>query len=58
MLGRNGAKGVLKHSRARCGFVEEVYTDSGCACRLVECAHDRTLVAMEIVNRQPGAKGS
>jgi putative transposase len=41
---RDGAKGVLKRSRARFPFVEKVYVDGG-------------YVALEIVKRPPGAKG-
>lgn len=33
---RDGAKGVLKRSRARFPFVERVYADGGCAVRLVQ----------------------
>ena len=54
---RDGAKGVLKRSRARSLFVEEVYTDGGYAGRLVQGAQDKTHVALAIVKRPPGAKG-
>ncbi len=54
---RDGAKGVLKRSRARFPFVEKVYADGGCAGRLVQWAQDKTHVALEIVKRPPGAKG-
>jgi transposase len=54
---RDGAKGVLKRSRARFPFVEKVYADGGYAGRLVQWAQDKTHVALEIVKRPPGAKG-
>lgn len=54
---RDGAKGVLKRSRARFPFVEKVYADGGYAGRLVQWAQDETHVALEIVKRPPGAKG-
>jgi transposase len=54
---RDGAKGVLKRSRARFPFVEKVYADGGYAGRLVKWAQDKTHVALEIVKRPPGAKG-
>ncbi|GAB4523756.1 MAG: hypothetical protein Kow00133_11820 [Amphiplicatus sp.] len=53
---RDGARGVLKRSRARFPFVERVYADGGYAGRLVQWAQDKTHVALEIVKRPPGAK--
>ena len=53
---RDGAKGVLKASRARFPFVERVFADSGYAGQLVEWARDRTHVAIEVVRRLPFAK--
>jgi transposase len=54
---RDGAKGVLKRSRARFPFVEKVYADGGYAGRLVKWAQNKTHVALEIVKRPPGATG-
>ncbi len=54
---RAGAKGVLKRSRARFPFVERFYADGGYASRLVQWAQEWTHVALEIVNRTPGARG-
>ena len=54
---RDGAKGVLRRSRARFPFVEHVYADGGYAGRLVAWAQSKTHLALEIVKRLPGAKG-
>jgi len=54
---RDGAKGVLKRSRARFPFVEHVFADGGYAGRLVEWAKDRAHIVLEIVRRMPHAKG-
>jgi transposase len=54
---RDGAKGVLKRSRARFPFVEKVYAGGGYAGRLVQWAQDKTHVALEIVKHPPGARG-
>lgn len=54
---RDGAKGVLKRSRARFPFVERVFADGGYSGRLVEWARDKTHVTLEIVRRMPWMKG-
>ena len=54
---RDGAKGVLRLSRRAFPFVETVFADGGYAGRLVDWAHSKTHVALEIVRRPPGAKG-
>ena len=48
---RDGAKGVLKRSRARFPFVELAYVDGGYAGRLVRWAKDRTHIVLEVVKR-------
>lgn len=57
MQDRDGAKGVLKRSRARFPFVEHVFADGGYAGRLVEWARDKTHVTLEIVRRKPWMQG-
>jgi putative transposase len=54
---RDGAKGVLKRSRARFPFVEHVFADGGYAGRLVQWAKDKTHVTLEIVRRMPWMEG-
>ena len=54
---RDGAKGVLKRSRARFPFVEHVFADGGYAGKLVAWAKDKTHVTLEIVRREPYMKG-
>lgn len=54
---RDGAKGVLKRSRARFPFVEHVFADGGYAGKLAAWAKDRTHVTLEIVRREPYMKG-
>lgn len=54
---RDGAKGVLKRSRARFPFVEHVFADGGYAGKLVEWAKAKTHLVLEIVRRPAGAKG-
>ena len=54
---RDGAKGVLKRSRARFPFVEHVFADGGYSGKLVACAKDKTHVTLEIVRREPYMKG-
>jgi transposase len=54
---RDGAKGVLKRSRARFPFMETVFADGAYAGRLVEWAKDKTHVTIEIVRRMPWMKG-
>jgi len=54
---RDGAKGVLKRSRARFPFVEHVFADGGYAGKLVAWAKDKTHVTIEIVRRKPYMKG-
>lgn len=54
---RDGAKGVLKRSRARFPFVEHVFADGGYAGKLVNWAKNKTHVTLEIVRREPYMKG-
>jgi len=54
---RDGAKGVLKRSRARFPFVETIFADGGYAGRLVAWAKDKTHVTLEIVRRMPWMTG-
>ena len=54
---RDGAKGVLKRSRARFAFVERVYADRGYAGRLVCWAKERTHMVLEIVKRSADQTG-
>ena len=54
---RDGAKGVLKRSRARFPFVERVFADGGYAGHLLEWASSKTHIVLEIVKRPAGAKG-
>ena len=54
---RDGAKGVLKRSRARFPFVEHVFADGGYAGKLVAWAKDKTNITIEIVRREPYMKG-
>jgi transposase len=48
---RDGAKGVLKRSRARFPFVERAYVDGGYAGRLVRWAERQTHIVLEVVKR-------
>lgn len=48
---------MLKASRARYSFVERAFADGGYAGRLVAWAKDKAHMALEIVRRQPHAKG-
>ncbi len=54
---RDGAKGVLKHSRARFPFVERVFADGGYAGKLVAWTKDKANISIEIVRREPYMKG-
>jgi transposase len=54
---RDGAKGVLKRSRARFPFVECVYVDGGYAGRLVRWAKDKTHIVLEVVKRRADQTG-
>lgn len=54
---RDGAKGVLKRSRARFPFIEHVFADGGYAGRLIAWAQSETHLALEIVKRPPGPNG-
>jgi transposase len=54
---RNGAKGVLKRSRASFPFVETVFADGGYAGRLVAWAKDKTHVTLEVVRRMLWMEG-
>ena len=48
---RDGAKGVLKRSRARFPFVALAYVDGGYAGRLVAWAKDKAHIVLEVVKR-------
>ena len=48
---RDGAKGVLKRSRARFPFVARAYVDGGYAGRLVRWAERQTHIILEVVKR-------
>jgi transposase len=54
---RDGGKVVLKRSRARYPFVQRAYADGGYAGRLVAWAKKKTHIVLEIVLRNPNAKG-
>ena len=54
---RDGAKGVLKRSRARFPFVERAYVDGGYAGRLVRRAERQTHMILEVVKRSVGQTG-
>ena len=54
---RNGAKGVLKRSRARFPFVERAYVDGGYAGRLLRWAERQTHMILEVVKRSVGQTG-
>jgi len=54
---RDGAKGVLKRSRARFPFVEHVFADGGYAGKLVAWSKDKANISIEIVRREPYMKG-
>ncbi len=49
---RDGAKGVLKRSRALFPFIERAYVDGGYAGRLVRWAKTRTHIGLEVVKRR------
>jgi len=48
---RDGAKGVLRRSRARFPFVERAYVDGGYAGQLVHWAERQTHILLEVVKR-------
>jgi Transposase DDE domain len=48
---RDGAKGVLKRSRARFPFVALAFVDGGYAGRLVAWAKDKAHIVLEVVKR-------
>jgi transposase len=54
---RDGAKGVLKRSRARFPFVERAYADGGYAGRIVQWAKDKTHIVLELVKRSAEQTG-
>jgi transposase len=54
---RDGAKGVLKRSRARFPFVDRAYVDGGYAGRLVRWAERQTHMILEVVKRSVGQSG-
>jgi len=54
---RDGAKGVLKRSRARFPFVARAYGDGGYAGRLVRWAKRQTHIILEVVKRNSEQTG-
>ena len=54
---RDGAKGVLRRSRARFPFVERAYGDGGYAGRLVRWAERQTHIILEVVKRSTEQMG-
>ena len=54
---RDGAKGVLKRSRARFPFVQHAYVDGGYAGRLVRWAKDKAHIVLEVVKRSAKQTG-
>ena len=48
---RDGAKGVLRRSRALFPFIEHAYVDGGYAGRLVRWAKTRTHIVLDVVKR-------
>ena len=54
---RDGAKAVLKHSRARFPFVQRAYVDGGYAGRLVAWAKDKAHIVLEVVKRSAAQTG-
>jgi transposase len=54
---RDGARGVLKRSRARFPFVEHAYGDGGYAGRLVRWAKEQTHIVLEVVTRRAAQVG-
>lgn len=54
---REGAKGVLRRSRARFPFVEHVFADGGYAGQLVAWAQEKAHVVIEVVRRLPHMTG-
>ena len=54
---RDGAKGVLKRSRARYPFVEHAFADGGYAGRLIDWTRQKTHITLQIVRRNASTKG-
>jgi transposase len=54
---RDGAKGVLRRSRARFPFVERVFADGGYGGKLVTWAKAKAHIAIEVVRRLPFMTG-
>jgi hypothetical protein len=54
---RDGAKGVLKRSRALFPFVERAFVDGGDAGRLVHGARSQTPIVREVVKRGAAQTG-
>ena len=54
---RDGARGVLKRSRARYSFVEHAFADGGCAGRLVDWAKQKTHITLQIIRRNASTRG-
>ena len=48
---------MLKASRSRYPFVERAFADGGYAGRLVRWAREKANIVVEIVKRDPGARG-
>ncbi len=57
MQDRDGAKGLLQHSRSLYPFVERVFADGGYTGKLVVWAKNKTNLVLEIVRRMPWAEG-
>jgi transposase len=54
---RDGAKTVLKRSRARFPFIQRAYVDGGYAGRLVRWAKDKAHIVLEVVKRSAAQTG-
>jgi len=54
---RDGAKAVLKRSRARFPFVQRAYVDGGYAGGLVRWAEDKAHIVLEVVKRSAAQTG-
>ena len=55
--GRDGAKDVLKRSRARYPFVRHAVADGGYAGRVVDWAAQKTHITLRILRRNASTKG-
>ena len=54
---RDGAKAVLKRSRARFPFVERAYVDGAYTGHLLRWAKDKTHIVLEVVKRSATQRG-